>query len=89
MQPFLKASSRWLALSGVVLLPLAQWGAENLYLIDDDRMRSATVRGRFGAPLPAAALAEGDERLRNVVRGRAVEILAALLPEPYRPEPNS
>jgi len=88
MGPFLRAVARWLTIDGVLLLPLGQWGSEVIDRVEDDYIRSGTVHCRFGPVLDSRALTEsGLSRIE--VAARAHEAVAKLLPESYRPHPES
>ncbi|MBJ94619.1 MAG: hypothetical protein CMP23_09105 [Rickettsiales bacterium] len=88
MGPFLRAVARWLTIEGVLLLPLGQWGSEEVDRIEDDFIRPGTVHGCFGPLLNSKALI--DEGLSRVeVAARAHQAVAELLPETYRPDPKA
>jgi 1-acyl-sn-glycerol-3-phosphate acyltransferase len=88
MGPFLRAVARWLTIEGVLLLPLGQWGSEVIDRVGDDYIRSGTVHCRFGPLLDSRALTDsGLSRIE--VAAAAHEAVAALLPESYRPNPES
>ncbi len=88
LQPFLRATNRWLNIPGTVLLPFGVWGLDNLYGLDEGRMMPATCHGRFGPVIDTQSLrangGDRDEALR-----RSHESLAALLPDAYGPEPGT
>jgi 1-acyl-sn-glycerol-3-phosphate acyltransferase len=82
MQPFLKATARWLTLPETVLVPSALWGSDGLWG-DDGLMRPAECHVRFGPALdPEPIRAEGG---RAAVLEAAHAALAELLPDDYRP----
>jgi 1-acyl-sn-glycerol-3-phosphate acyltransferase len=85
--PFLRATNRWLTLPGVIALPIAVWGTDRLYEIDDDLLHPAECRARFGPPFDVDSLrADGVDRDGVLVAARTA--LAELLPEPYQPDPG-
>ena len=81
LQPFLRATSRWLSLPGVVLLPTAIWGTE---AFDAEPLAPAECHARFG-PLLDLETPRGAGVDRGGVVEAAREAVAALLPEGYRP----
>lgn len=82
LQPFLRATTRWVSLPGVVLLPSAVWGSEAL---DRQPMHSTECHGRFGPLIDTEALRAAGARRADVLAA-AHEAVAALLPADYRPE---
>ena len=85
LQPFVRATNRWLTLPGVVLLPVALWGSEGLYLIDSDQMRPAECHARVGPVVDTDVLrAAGGGR--DEIMQAAHEAIARLLPDAYKPE---
>lgn len=88
LQPFVRATNRWLTLPGVVLLPVALWGTESLYLLDSDQMRSAECHGAVGPVIDTAAL-QSEGAGRDGIMRAAHEGIAAMLPQGYRPEPGT
>ena len=88
LQPFLRATSRWLSIPGTVLLPFGVWGLDNLYGLDEGRMMPATCHGRFGPVIDGEAL-RANGRDRDEVLRRSHQSLAALLPDPYGPAPGT
>lgn len=87
LQPFMRATSRWLSIPGTVLLPFGVWGLDNLYALDEGKMRPATCHGRFGSAICSESIrAQGDGR--DELLRRAHQGVAALLPAGYGPEPG-
>ena len=86
--PFLRATNRWLTLPGVVVLPVAVWGSEQLYRIDEGLMHPADCHVRFGPAIDIDALRAGGTDRDGVLR-TARDAIATLLPEAYRPEPGA
>jgi 1-acyl-sn-glycerol-3-phosphate acyltransferase len=83
LRPFLRAASRYLQLPDTQILPIAQTGSEGVFPIDSPIMHPLPVRIAVGHPFASStfpakgtALAEAHARV------------AALLPEPYRPDPD-
>jgi len=76
LQPFLRATNRWLGLPDV-LLPTAVWGTA---AFDGGPMGPAECHARFGPPLDVGELGRGTLAVAH-------EALARLLPEPQRPDP--
>lgn len=87
-QSFVRATNRWLTLSGVVLLPIALWGTESLYLLDSDQMRPAECHAAVGRPIDTAAL-QMEGAGRDEIMRAAHEGIAAMLPPGYQPEPGT
>jgi len=87
-QPFVRATNRWLTLPDVVLLPIALWGTEELYLLDSDQMRPAECHAEVGSPIDTAELKAGGAG-RDEIMQAAHAAIAAMLPEGYQPEPGS
>jgi 1-acyl-sn-glycerol-3-phosphate acyltransferase len=88
LQPFVRATNRWLTLPDVVLLPIALWGTEALYLLDSDQMRPAECHAEVGAPIDTAALKAGGAG-RDEIMQVAHAAIAAMLPAEYQPPPGS
>jgi 1-acyl-sn-glycerol-3-phosphate acyltransferase len=84
LQPFLRATARWLSIDGLLLVPVVVWGGEKLYGLEDDRMRPATAHGRIGPPLDTRDLVGARGMGRDEVLAAAHAALQALLPEEYR-----
>ena len=89
LEPFLRATNRWLSLKDVVLVPLAIWGSENLYVLDSDQMRASACHASFGPLLDTRELRKEQGMDRDGILGAAHGALAQLLPEDYRPLPES
>lgn len=81
LQPFLRASARYLSVPDLQVLVLAQTGTEDVYPIDSPVMYPRPVRLAFGEPFVAAAYpgktGPSEEAWRR---------LAVALPETHRPE---
>ncbi len=88
LQPFIRATNRWLTLPEVVLLPYVGWGNEALYSPDDDLMRPATCHGRFGPIIDPGALLEAGSN-RDGILETAHRALEELLPPDYRALPGA
>jgi 1-acyl-sn-glycerol-3-phosphate acyltransferase len=79
LQPFLRAVTRYCALPGVRIVPVAQSGTDVLFPVDARAMRPAAIRLAFGdAVLPK----DGGARVALEETWRRI---AALLPERQRP----
>ena len=85
LQPFLRATNRWLSLPGVLLLPAALWGTE---AFDAEPLEPAECHARFGPPLDTEELREAGLG-RDGILAAAHEAVAALLPEGWAPEPGA
>lgn len=79
LQPFLRAVSKYIALPGVTIVPLAIAGSERVFPVDAEGMYPAPVELHIGAPIAA------DQASPREVLDIAWHQLAELLPEPYRP----
>lgn len=79
LQPFPRAVSRYLAIPGVQIVPVAMSGSERVFPIDAEGMYAAPVQITIGAPIP------GDAAAPRELLDEAWRALAALLPEAYRP----
>jgi 1-acyl-sn-glycerol-3-phosphate acyltransferase len=88
LQPFVRATNRWLTLPGIILMPIALWGSEGLYLLDSDSMRPAECHAAVGPLIDTAPLKTAGGG-RDAIMQAAHEAIAALLPEPYKPEPGT
>ena len=82
LQPFLRATNRWLSLENVVLLPSALWGTG---AFDRRPAASGACHGRFGPLLDGAELELGRDGLLEA----AHDAVAALLPDGSGPEPGA
>ena len=80
LQPFLRASHRYLNLPDVQVLPLAQTGTERMFPVDCPHMYITPVTLRFGE-----AFATADHPGRTAAIEETWRRLAALLPPPYAP----
>ena len=56
LQPFVRATAKYLRLPGLSVVPLAQTGTQAVMPIDEERLHPAKVRLRFGAPIEVAPL---------------------------------
>lgn len=83
MQPFLRAAARYLALTGVTVLPIAQTGGETLFPMDAPRMFRGAVRIAC-----AESFAAADFPGKTAALEEAFRRLAAELPEQYQPAPG-
>jgi 1-acyl-sn-glycerol-3-phosphate acyltransferase len=84
MQPFLAGAARYLELPETCVVPIGMTGPEELFPIDDTRLRPAMVTASIGRPMRAddiRADAHGDRQQMMDAIGRAI---AALLPPTYR-----
>ena len=88
MQSFVRATNRWLTLPDVVLMPIAVWGSEGLYEIDNDQMRPAQCHAAVGSLIDTQALRAAGGGRDDIMRA-AHEALTGLLPEDYKPEPGT
>ena len=77
---FLRAAGRWTR-GAEVIVPVAITGSENLFAYDE-RMRPADVSLTFGEPFPTP-------KGKTAPLEAAWERVAALLPEAYRPAPDT
>ena len=84
LQSFVRGTNRWLTLPDVVLMPIALWGSEGLYLIDSDHMRPAECHAAVGPLIDTRELRDRGEGRDDIMRA-AHEGIAALLPERYKP----
>lgn len=80
LQPFLRASHRYLSLPGLQVLPLAQTGTEAMFPVDEPSMFVAPVRLAFGEPFQPAAHPGRTGGLEEAWRR-----VAGLLPPAYAP----
>jgi len=87
-QSFVRGTNRWLTLADVVLMPIALWGSEGLYMIDSDQMRPAECHAR-GGPLIDTREVRAAGGGRDDIMRAAHEAVAALLPADYKPEPGT
>jgi 1-acyl-sn-glycerol-3-phosphate acyltransferase len=82
MQPMLAAVARYLDVPQIRVVPVGLTGPEQLFPIDDARVRPARAEMRVGRPFPAARLlscARGDRRVAMDAIGLAVaEVLPAV-----------
>ena len=88
MQSFVRATNRWLTLPDVVLMPIAVWGSEGLYEIDNDQMRPAQCHVAVGSLIDTKVLRAAGGGRDDIMRA-AHEALTGLLPEDYKPEPGT
>lgn len=79
LQPFLRASARYLAIDGLSVLPLAQTGGERLFPIDAPRMFRGEVRLAVGE-----AFAPADFPGKTAAVEEAHRRLSAELPDSYQ-----
>jgi len=80
LRPFLRASSRYLQMGELQILPIAQTGSERVYPIDSPLMYAHPVRIAIGEPFLAS-----EHPGKAVALAEAHRRVAALLPEPYQP----
>ena len=69
LQPFVRATNRWLTLPGIILMPIALWGSEGLYLLDSDSMRPAECHAAVGPLIDTVALRAAGGR-RGAISGK-------------------
>lgn len=84
LQPFLRASARYAALPDVQVLPMAQTGTDHVYPIGSEVMFPRPVALRFGEAFVAAEHPGKTGSLTEAWRR-----LAGLLPDGYRPGPDT
>jgi 1-acyl-sn-glycerol-3-phosphate acyltransferase len=83
LRPFLKGVQRYLAVDGLSVVPAAVVGTEELFPVDRDKLRPATIRLSFGPPIRVGSATAAREALEAVHAS-----VAALLPPERRPEPG-
>lgn len=84
MQPFLAGVARYFDHDDALVVPVGITGSEDMWAIGEQRLGSAKIAMRIGAPITVASLRRdaGDNRRRYVdLLGAAV---AAQLPQEYR-----
>lgn len=79
LQPFLRAVYRYLDLPGARVVPAALSGTDGIMPVSAERLSPGPVVLSLGAPIPV----DGDPKAALAAAWHAV---AALLPEPLRPE---
>lgn len=84
MQPMLSGVARYLDVPGSWVVPVGLTGSEQLFSIQDSRIRPARVAIRVGRPVSAEALLANTDGDRGVVMHAIGLAIAELLPEPYR-----
>jgi 1-acyl-sn-glycerol-3-phosphate acyltransferase len=90
LQPFLRASARYLAVRGVRALPIALSGSDAVFPRDATRISTARVTLRVGAPFEAATFAGGSGLAASTAAlEEAHARIAALLPPDARPLPDA
>jgi 1-acyl-sn-glycerol-3-phosphate acyltransferase len=77
--PFLKAVGRWLTMDGALLVPFGLRGTDSIYTLEDDRLRTTRISGRFGQALdPHKMMQQGASRddVVDATRQAVAELLA-------------
>lgn len=76
--PFLRAVGRWLTMEDALLVPFGLLGTDRIYTLDDDRLRTTRITGRFGSALDPHEMMKAGANRGDIVDATR-EAVAGLL----------